>query len=122
MDVGVDEPGQEQAAAQVDDLLHRVGPGDLRDGAAAANHAVLHQDSRVVVGAQRAAGERALRGVEHRRAVDRHRDTSVCVEARSRSKVRTRSAATLTAMVAGSLPATSGSPMGVVIRASASGP
>ncbi len=34
----------------------------------------------------------------------------------SASKVRSRSAATLTAIVAGSLPVTSGSPIGVLIR------
>ena len=120
-------PGSSRPPAQVDDLLVGWARRDLGDGAALADHAVLHQDARVLVGAQGAAGERALRGVEERArgkiVIGGHASArgvgtaTVALEGAGR-----RSAATLTAMVAGSLPATSGSPMGVVIRASASGP
>ena len=80
------------------------------------DHAVVDEQSRVGVGPQRPAAERIVGSVHHLGAVQRHVISSARAD-RSRSKVSSRSAATLTAIVAGSLPVISASPMGVRIRA-----
>ena len=122
VDVGVDEPGQEHAPRAGRGPPRAGGPARTRrTSPRAQDHAVLvDEQPAVLLGAQGAAGERVGRGVEDRGAEEGHRPQPTAPEPRPaavrgpRSKVRTRSAATLTAMVAGSLPARSGSPMGVL--------
>ena len=116
--VGVDEPGQHEAAAQVDHSSS--GCARAQRGVPAALDDVPSRTSRPASASARsvAAGERVLGRVEERAPVERHRvgsRRSVAAD-RSRSKRRSRSAATLTAIVAGSLPVMSGRPIGVVIR------
>ncbi len=74
---------------------------------------------RVVIGTQRASGERVVGRVENLGAVQSviGRARLAPTIARWRSKAQQQVAATLTAIVAGSLPVISVSPIGVVIRA-----
>jgi len=70
--VGVDEARQEQAAPQVDDVLVGVRAGQVSEAATRTNHAALQQDSAVLLGPQRGAGERTVRGVEDGGPVEAH--------------------------------------------------
>ena len=117
--VRVDEPRQHQPLAQVDDLVIRV-LGEQRAGRPAGHDdAVAHDDGGVRLGAQVVALEGALRGVEEGAEEDRHRRCLVSA-APSRSNAASSSAATATAIAAGSLlVVTPGRPMGVRIRSTA---
>ena len=112
MDVGVDQPRQQHAVAQVDDLGLAGGRRGRREVAAGGDHAVGHDQPGVVVAAQRTAGERVVRGVEDPGAVDRRRDAGHADPDRAAAAGRRRSSA----IVGGSLPARSGVPIGEWIR------
>ncbi len=125
--VGVDEPGQHQPVGQVDDLLVRMGTTELGEAATLEDHPVAHEHGAVDLGAQGPAGEGIVGGVQERAPEERHRSRPGAgsrsgdgVDVRrwaARSNSCSKDAATLTAIVAGSLPARSVIPMGVVIRA-----
>lgn len=110
----VDEARQQQAVGELGYGLGSVPGPNLGERATVSDPAVGgDQQPGVGVGSQGPAAERVLRRVEYLGAIDRYgRAPSV-----SRSNVLSRSAATLTAIVAGSLPLISGSPIGVLIRA-----
>ena len=106
--VGVDHAGKEDAVAQVDDLGVRVAFRDRAEGAAIDDHARLDRDAGVVVRAQLTPAEGVVGRVQDAAAVDGH-EGSPCTDEGKRAS---RSAATLTAMVAGCLPPRVLSPMG----------
>ena len=113
----VDQPGQHDAAAEVDDLVARLRGPHLRERATGDDHPVARRRCPASASARRAPPvERVLRGVEDGASVDRHGLPSAARSGRpgrlggSRSSRRSRSAATLTAIVAGSLPVMSGQP------------
>ena len=127
--VGVDEPGKHAASRRGRRPPRR---DDRSRSAAKAPRATItpsrDQEPAVALGAQGAAGERVVGGVQ-----DRRRGRASWPEVPTTRRVLgprmrrlgvehpQRAAATLTAMVAGSLPVSSGSPIGVVIRSTASG-
>ena len=128
--VRVDEARQQHAVGQIGYRLRAVPGAHLGERAAVGDLAVAGDEQPGVgLGAQRATVEWVLRRVEDLGTIDRHdraplpsdsSSTSGSVSrsgSASRSNVRSRSAATLTAIVAGSLPLMSGSPIGVLIRA-----
>ena len=121
----VDEPRKHQATAQVDDVVVGMVRPDRVEDTPLDDHAVAHADPAVLLRSQGAAGERADRGVQERPAEERQRtipdEEGRRWAAASPSKACRSDAATASAMVAGSLPCSSGRPMGVVIRLIADG-
>ncbi len=71
--MGVDEPGEYQAFAQVDDLLVRVRGEHVGGRTTGHDDPVAHHDGGVGLRAQVVALEGALRSVEEGAAKGRHR-------------------------------------------------
>ena len=116
MDVGVDEARHEHAARQPGDRLAGVLGAQRGEGAPGADDAVADQQGADLgdrVG--RVARERVARRVDDRPGVQGHVVTLL-------GRFCSKSAATATAMTAGSLPVIPGRPIGQVIRAIAAGP
>src|SRR5699024_7879444 len=72
VDVGVDQPGDEDAVAQIDDLGCRVGCGRGVDIGAGDDFAVVHNKGNVSIGAERSAGKGVGWGIEYTSTVDVH--------------------------------------------------
>ncbi len=116
VDVRVDEAGQQDATTEVDDRLVAVAGCDVGVGTAFPDDAAPDQQPGVLVRAEPDARRLgAPRRVEHGGPVERHEVSSFfwC----SLERARPARAATLTAMVDGSLPRMPGRPIGDVIRA-----
>ena len=119
MDVGVDEAGHEHAAVQAGDRLAGAGGPQRGQRAAVRDHAVADQQRLVLRERLGRVGGKWVPGrVDDSARVDRHDGTAV---AASFPWVDSSSAATATAITAGSLPVMPGWPIGQVIRPIVSG-